>query len=312
VATVRNGELLPEVKGIIALLAKLKTVDSNGTVVLATGHATPQEHVLLAREGRRLGVPVLLTHPGDDVTDAQYQEVKKLGAFVEVNADFYQEGDQPEEKIAFAVKQIQRLGAESIVMGTDCGQLNNPLPTDCIVLAARALRARGVTDRQLDMMVKDNPARLLGLPPPSGARQTASSSPAQSLGTSRVGIYRSAAQVRGEVDASKPELGIVAGQSTQVVQAGGGQIVVRRRMAGSNNASVHEDLTEVYQFVAGGGTLVTGGTMPDPKDRTAGIKGGVSQQVQPGDFVVLPPGTPHWFSQIDGSVTYVETRFPVR
>jgi hypothetical protein len=173
VATVRSGELLPEAVAIIALLAKIKTVDSNGTVVLATGHATPEEHVLLAREGRRLGVPVLLTHPGDNVTDAQYQEVKKLGAFVEVNADFYQENEHPEEKIAFAVKQIQRLGAESIVMGTDCGQLNNPLPTDCIVLAARALRARGVTDRQLDLMLKDNPARLLGLPAPA-ARSTAS------------------------------------------------------------------------------------------------------------------------------------------
>jgi hypothetical protein len=189
VATARNGELLPEAKGIIALVATLKTTDSNGTVVLATGHATPEEHVLLAREARRLGVPVLLTHPGDNLTDAQYREVKKLGAFVEVNADFYQEGEHPDEKIAFAVKQIQRLGAESIVMGTDCGQVNNPLPPDCIVLAARALRARGVTDRQLDMMVKENPARLLGLP------LTASRRTAQS-GTRRPGVPMSAAGVR--------------------------------------------------------------------------------------------------------------------
>jgi len=307
VPTARNGQLLPEAKAIVALLSKVKTTDSGGTVVLATGHATPNEHVLLAREARRLGVPVLLTHPGDDLSDAQYQEVKTLGAFVEVNADFYQEGEEPEEKIAFAVKQIQRLGAESIVMGTDCGQLNNPLPADCIVLAARALRAHGVTDRQLEMMVKENPARLLGLPPPGARRVTAAQRAVRTAG-----IHKSAAQVRAEVDASKPELGIVAGQSTQVVQAGGGQIIVRRRMAGPNNASVHEDLTEVYQFVAGSGTLVTGGTLPDPKDRTAGITGGVAQKVQPGDFVVLPPGTPHWFSQIDGSITYVETRFPVK
>lgn len=309
VATVRNGELLPEAKAIIALVAKLKTTGSNGTVILATGHATPEEHVLLAREARRLGVPVMLTHPGDNVTDAQFEEVKKLGAFVEVNADFYQEGDKPEEKIAFAVKQIARLGAESIVMGTDCGQLNNPLPADCLALGARALRARGITDRQLDMMVKDNPARLLGLPPPAASRPTASA--AQS-GMRKPGIYTSAAQVRAALDASRPALGIVAGQVTQVVEAGGGQIVVRRRTAGPNNASVHDDLTEVYQFVAGSGTFVTGGTLPDAKDRTAGIKGGMSQKVQAGDFVVLPPGTPHWFSQIDGSVTYVETRFPAK
>lgn len=131
-------------------------------------------------------------------------------------------------------------------------------------------------------------------------------------GMRKPGTYKSAVQVRAELDKSQPELGIVAGQTTQVVEAGGGQIVVRRRMAGPNNASVHDDLTEVYQFIGGGGTFVTGGTIPDPKDRTAGIKGGVSQKVQAGDFIVLPPGTPHWFSQIDGSVTYVEIRFPAK
>ena len=43
-----------------------------------------------------------------------------------------------------------------------CGQMNNPTPADCIVLGARALRAHGVTDRQLGVMLKENPARLLG------------------------------------------------------------------------------------------------------------------------------------------------------
>lgn len=87
---------------------------------------------------------------------------------------------------------------------------------------------------------------------------------------------------------------------------------MRRRKAPPNNASVHEDVTEIYQIVNGGGTFVTGGTLPDPKNRTAGIKGGVSQKVTRGDSIVISPGTPHWFSSIDDSVTYVETRFPVK
>lgn len=125
------------------------------------------------------------------------------------------------------------------------------------------------------------------------------------------GVFKPTAQISAELESSTPELGIVAGQRTEVVAAHGGRIVVRRRQAGPNNASVHDDLTEVYQIVSGAGTFVTGGTIPDPENRTAGITGGVAQQVQEGDFIVLPPGTPHWFSQIDGSITYVETRFPV-
>jgi hypothetical protein len=175
VTSVRNGELVPEAKAIIALISKLKTTGSNGTVVIATGHATPDEHVLIAREARRLNVPVLATHPGDNVSEAQFMELKKMGAYVEVNADFYQEGDNADEKVAFALKQIKRLGAESIIMGTDCGQINNPFPADCIALGARALRANGVTDRQLDLMLKENPAKILGLPP-RGSAATSSAS----------------------------------------------------------------------------------------------------------------------------------------
>ncbi len=164
VPIVADGELTTEAKGIIELLSNIRTVDSEGTVALATGHATPEGHVLIVRESRRLGIPTLVTHPTDAVSDAQYQEMKELGAYIEVLLDFYQEGDNAEEKIAFALEQIERLGPESIVMATDCGQMNNPTPADCIVLGARALRAHGITDRQLDIMLKENPARLLGLP----------------------------------------------------------------------------------------------------------------------------------------------------
>lgn len=166
VPVVVDGQLTSDAKAVLAMVAGLRTSGSEGPVVIATGHATPEGHVLIVREARRLGIPTLVTHPDDTVSDEQYREMKELGAYFEVNLDFFQEGDDFDEKLAFALKQVRRLGAESIIMGTDCGQLNNPLPADCIVLCARALRANGVTERQLDMMVKENPARLLGLPLP--------------------------------------------------------------------------------------------------------------------------------------------------
>jgi len=125
------------------------------------------------------------------------------------------------------------------------------------------------------------------------------------------GIVKTDSQIKSELDRSTSKLGIVAGQVTSIVEAGGGLIVVRRRQDGPNNASVHNDLTEIYNVVSGSGTFVTGGSIKNPDDRTAGIAGGVARHIQAGDFVVLPPGTPHWFSKIDGSITYVETRFPI-
>ncbi len=123
------------------------------------------------------------------------------------------------------------------------------------------------------------------------------------------GIFKAESQIDAELNQSTPELGIVAGQITQIVESEEGRIVVRRRQEGPNNASVHEDLMEIYHVVSGAGTFVTGGAFANPEDRTAGLTGGVAQRVEAGDFVVLPPGTPHWFSQIEGSITYVETRF---
>jgi Family of unknown function (DUF6282) len=160
VAVSKNGELLPEVKHLIAVLAKIRTVDSNGHMVLATGHATPEEHLLLAREGRKQGLQVLLTHPGDI---PQLAEATQLGAFAELTASNVYKTEAARAAGAAFVKKV---GAEHIIVSTDCGQTGNVYPTDCLVLAARGLRAHGVTQRELDLMYKTNPAKLLGLPPP--------------------------------------------------------------------------------------------------------------------------------------------------
>jgi Family of unknown function (DUF6282) len=160
VATAKNGELLPEVKHLIGVLAKIRTVDSHGRVVLATGHATPEEHLLLAREGRRQGLQVLLTHPPANAP--QVPEATQLGAFMEMNASGIYKTDAQSKAAAEVVK---RIGAEHIIVGTDCGQTVNVYPTDCLVLAARGMRAHGVTQRELDLMYKVNPAKLLGLSP---------------------------------------------------------------------------------------------------------------------------------------------------
>jgi hypothetical protein len=167
IAVSKNGELLPEVKHLISELAKIRTVDSNGRMVLATGHATPEEHLLLAQEGRRQGLNVLLTHPGDL---PQLPEAAKLGAFIELTASQIYKTEAGRKAAAALVRKI---GAEHIIVSTDCGQTNNVYPTDCLVLAARGMRANGITQQELDLMYKVNPAKLLGLPPPETAAAAA-------------------------------------------------------------------------------------------------------------------------------------------
>jgi len=166
IAVSRNGDLLPEVKHLIGVLAKIRTVDSNGRMVLATGHATPEEHLMLAREGRKAGINVLLTHPGDI---PQLPEVARLGAFIEVTASRIYKNEAGRKEAAALIRKV---GAEHIIIGTDCGQTTNVYPTDCLVLAARGLRQQGITQREIDLMYKVNPAKLLDLPPPEATALT--------------------------------------------------------------------------------------------------------------------------------------------
>ncbi len=75
-------------------------------------------------------------------------------------------------------------------------------------------------------------------------------------------------------------------------------------------AIIHEVGTELHYIVDGGGTLVTGGTIVRPADGgRATVEGGTAQQVSAGDAVLIPEGTPHWYSAVNGSVTYLEVRF---
>ena len=65
----------------------------------------------------------------------------------------------------------------------------------------------------------------------------------------------------------------------------------------------------MYYILDGGGMHTTGGSMPDPRTGRPG-SGRRHQRHQAGDVIVIPPGTAHWFSKINGHVTCIEARFP--
>ena len=98
-------------------------------------------------------------------------------------------------------------------------------------------------------------------------------------------------------------------------------IVVLRRIPSDtpDSALLHDRVTEVYQILTGAGMFETGGMLVDgkPVDLTseaAGpsvrgtIQGGESRRMGPGDVVVIPPGVPHRFSMLEGTITYLVTR----
>ncbi|MBZ5643631.1 MAG: hypothetical protein LAO19_12790 [Acidobacteriia bacterium] len=116
--------------------------------------------------------------------------------------------------------------------------------------------------------------------------------------------------------------------NVRVVDLGGYNIalgVLHRPETPPGVAVKHHLVSEVYHVLEGSATLVTGGTIVDAQERAAdardvrledgpsasgpSIKGGVTQHVKAGDVVIIPADTPHWFSKIDGAITYVVVRY---
>ncbi len=73
---------------------------------------------------------------------------------------------------------------------------------------------------------------------------------------------------------------------------------------------VHNWETDVVYVLEGSATLVTGGTMVDPKTiapgeiRSPSVQGGESRRISKGDVIVIPPNTPHWFKEVQGPLLY--------
>jgi quercetin dioxygenase-like cupin family protein len=95
----------------------------------------------------------------------------------------------------------------------------------------------------------------------------------------------------------------------RLMQSGNYNVMIMRRTA-AGTAEWHEKDTDVVYVIDGAATLVTGGTMPDVKETEPGekrsptIAGGTAHKIAKGDVLTIPNAMPHWFSAVDGSVTY--------
>ena len=103
-------------------------------------------------------------------------------------------------------------------------------------------------------------------------------------------------------------------------------VVHRGKLASPAPESVaeHDLVSEVYHIIDGSATLVTGPDLVGKKRRpadletvrlfngpgnnSASIRNGVTHELKPGDVIVIPAGTGHWFTKIDDHITYLMVR----
>ena len=140
-------------------------------------------------------------------------------------------------------------------------------------------------------------------------------------------LYASSAELQASVSGGTAVTNLTKG--FRVARAGNDRVSIDiiKRTRPEEGPIVHQTVTEIYQVLGGGGTLMTGGMLlngkpalgPDgkplnpesigPSISGTKIMGGQSRHVAVGDVVLIPPGTPHKFTQLDGQVTYMVARY---
>jgi hypothetical protein len=154
-----DGQLLPATKAVIAVIAK-------HNLVMATGHSSSKEDLLLVREAREQGVQhMVVTHAMLEPThmsEAQMLEAAKMGAYIEFVYNGLM-GSGKEFGFADYAKAIRYVGVDHCILSSDMGQPKNPLHPDGLLAFFKGLREQGFTQPEIDQMAKKNPARLIGL-----------------------------------------------------------------------------------------------------------------------------------------------------
>jgi len=153
----REGRLKKEVNEILEIL-------SQHDVILSTGHLSLRETRVLIREAKRKKIQkILVTHPDHHLLAIPVEDQQNLAR----EGVYFDRCFPTEEMCVLTMEKmaalIREVGVSSTVLSTDFGQPQNPTPVEGMNLYIRGLKGYGFSDREIDQMVKVNPARLLNI-----------------------------------------------------------------------------------------------------------------------------------------------------
>ena len=154
-----KGKLLPVVEEILDIIKSYH-------MVLATGHLPVAEAFALVDEAKRKGLPqIVVTHPmglkgGTYFSLEEQRRMAEKKVFIEhcFGATLHWKLDP-----LAIVEAIRTAGAEHCILSTDLGQAFNPTPAEGMRMMIAYMLRCGLSEKDVEIMVKVNPARLLGL-----------------------------------------------------------------------------------------------------------------------------------------------------
>jgi hypothetical protein len=155
-----DGRLVPEMEAILALVKA-------GDIVLGTGHISVAETYAVVERAASLRIKVAVTHPltplpGTSLTLEQQKELVDKGAFIE---HCFLPCMPPRQRVdpQLMAEHIKAVGPDHCILDTDFGQTVNPASPEGFRMMLAIMLTAGLSENELELLVKTNPSRLLGL-----------------------------------------------------------------------------------------------------------------------------------------------------
>jgi hypothetical protein len=154
-----SGKMSEETKVIVELVIEHQ-------VMLGTGHLSREEIFKLAEfcSGVKFD-RLVITHPYFDppkLSVADQVQLAQMGAMIELcGGNLYPIPGTA--RLSDYLESIASVGVQSLVLSSDAGQPRKSTPAEVLRVFAQCLMEKGVTQEQIDIMTKTNPAKLLGI-----------------------------------------------------------------------------------------------------------------------------------------------------
>ena len=145
-----SGRLLPEMQEILDIV---KAKD----MVIATGHLSPQEHLVLVEEAHRRRIErIVVSHVREEITLEERKRMADQGAVIEL---IY----RPKMDPAAIIRSAQAIGVERCAMTVDGGQAFNPFAAEAYRVFVGQLLYHGMSPEEVKTIAQRVPSRVLGL-----------------------------------------------------------------------------------------------------------------------------------------------------
>ena len=151
----KNGEVVPDLREIFKIIAKYDAV-------LALCHHTTRERFIMIDAAKEEGVKrILIVHPTESLVKMSIDQMKiaaQKGAYLELCCLDFKE---PEVMWEEWIETIREVGADHIVLATDCGNWQFPPPVTQFRTFLGKLLVSGIPDADVEKMAKINPQKLI-------------------------------------------------------------------------------------------------------------------------------------------------------